>query len=234
MNSKKPYELEICIDSLESAIAAQHCGADRVELCGRLDLDGLTPDIDLIQQCRDSIDIELHVMIRPEAGDFTADSRQLDLMLKSIRQCLAMGVDGVVFGILNNNKGLDVSAISELLSTAGNMNVTFHRAFDVCKDPFLVLDQLIQLGIYRLLTSGQKETAIEGIDLIQELSSKSGQEIGIMVGSGVNASNIPQFWKLGIRQFHFTSHMADANGKLIFDPSKTLAAKSVLDKLCDT
>jgi copper homeostasis protein len=234
LNSQKPYELEICIDSLESAIGAQESGADRVELCGRLDLDGLTPELEVIKKCRDLIDIGLHVMVRPNAGEFTVSEEQLALMLTTIDQCKSIGVNGVVFGALDSGKNLDIEILNRLQSSSSELSVTFHRAFDVCQDPLKTFDELGDLKVDRLLTSGQGNTALEGIELIQELNSSTGQYPSIMVGSGVSADNIPEFWNVGIRQYHFTSHVVDANGKLIFDPAKTLAAKSVLESLCDT
>lgn len=234
MNPVKPYELEICIDSLESAIGPQQCGADRVELCGRLDLDGLTPELELIKKCRDSIDIGLHVMVRPDAGEFTVSEEQLAVMISTIDQCKSIGVDGVVFGALNMCKNLDINSLKNLLKASGEMSVTFHRAFDVCQEPLKTFDALCNLKVDRLLTSGQGNTAMEGVGLIQELTSRKGRELKIMAGSGVNASNIPQLWEVGVRQFHFTSHVLDANGKLIFDPAKTLAAKDVLESLCES
>ena len=234
MNSRKPYELEICIDSVESAIGAQKCGADRVELCGRLDLDGLTPELELIKRCRGSLNIELHVMVRPYPGEFTVSEKQLVIMLETIDQCKLIGVDGVVFGVLNSDKNVEYNTLNSLLKATGNLSLTFHRAFDVCREPMKTLDELSGLGIDRLLTSGQEKTAIEGIRLIQELTSRKHAQTKIMVGSGVNATNIPQLWNVGVRQFHFTSHVEDANGKLIFDPAKTIAAKDVLESLCDT
>lgn len=234
MNSSKPYELEICIDSIESAAGAQKCGADRVELCGRLDLDGLTPEIELIKKCRDKLDIGLHVMVRPNPGEFTVSEEQLATMLKTIDQCKLIGVDGVVFGVLSTDKTVEFNILNELLRASDDLSVTFHRAFDVCREPLKAFSSLSVLGIDRLLTSGQENTAIDGVELISELNSKGRNNLKIMVGSGVNATNIPKFWEVGIRQFHFTSHVQDANGKLIFDPAKTTAAKDVLDSLCDT
>jgi copper homeostasis protein len=231
---RNPYEIEICVDSLESAIGAQECGADRVELCARLDLDGLTPEIELIQKVRDALDIDVHVIIRPISGSFEASVLVLEVMLRSIEACHEIGVDGIVAGVLNKDRSIDMEGLAELKNGAFGKNFTFHRAFDVCKNPNTTLDQLMSFKINRLLTSGQADQAINGIDLIGRLVQQSEGKTGIMAGSGVNASNIPALWNVGVRQFHFTSHVANAKGKLIFDPSKTRAVKDVLESLCDT
>lgn len=229
-----PYEIEVCIDSVESAIGAQKCGADRVELCSRLDLDGLTPDWEIVKKCRDEIGISLHVMIRPEPGPFTASDGQLESMIRSIESMMSIGVDGVVFGVLDENNLLVTSTLNKLMQASVGLSTTFHRAFDVCKYPLETLRKLKTQGVNRLLTSGQKPTAIEGMEMIGKLVDVAGDQIGIMAGSGVNASNIPLLWNVGVRQFHFTSHVADDTGKLIFDPAKTTAAKEVLERLCDS
>ena len=234
MNFHNAYEIEVCVDSVESAIGAEKCCADRVELCSRLDLDGLTPDLEIVKKCRDEIDISLHVMIRPESGPFTATEPQLELMIRTIEAMRKIGVDGVVFGILNKNNQLVPSVLSRLMEASVGLSVTFHRAFDVCQDPLETFRKLKMQGVNRLLTSGQKPSAIEGIDLIGELVDAAGDQVGIMAGSCVNGSNIPLLWNVGVRQFHFTSHAADAKGTLIFDPTKTTAAKEVLERLCDS
>lgn len=230
----KPYEIEVCVDSLESALGAQECGADRVELCARLDLDGLTPEVELIKKVRDAIDIDLHVIIRPRSGDFTASVLVLEAMVRSIEKCQEIGVDGIVAGVLNEDRSIDMEGLAELKNAAYPKAFTFHRAFDVCNDPLMALDQLKSYSTKRLLTSGQAYKAPEGLDMIKQLVERSEGKIAIMAGSGVNAENIPALWDVGVRQFHFTSHVADAKGKLIFDPAKTKAAKAALDQLCAT
>ena len=228
----KPYEIEVCVDSLESALGAQDSGADRVELCARLDLEGLTPDMELIKQCRDKLDIDLHVIIRPRSGGFEASVLTLDVMVRQIEKCREFGVNGVVAGVLNEDLTVNAEALAELRNEAEGMSFTFHRAFDVIPDPLAAFDIIKNFNADRLLTSGQCAEAIAGKDLIGQLVERSNGDVGILAGSGVNASNIPALWDVGVRQFHFTSHVADAKGKLIFDPAKILAAKDVLEKLC--
>lgn len=221
----------MCVDSVESAIAAQNCGADRVELCTRLDLDGLTPDRGLIQKTLDAIDIGLHVIIRPREGDFTVSEQELMQMVSSIEYCKEIGVDGVVFGVLNEDGSLNQLATKKLIEVAGGMTNTFHRAFDVCVEPKRVFEQLNKLGINHLLTSGQAEKAIDGIDLISELASLEA-EMKIMAGSGVNESNVLQLCHAGVRQFHFTSHKQNGQGMNDFNEDKTRMIIRKLEAEC--
>ena len=222
----------MCVDSVESAIAAQECGAMRVELCARLDLDGLTPELQLIKQTRQSISIDLHVIIRPREGDFTASEEELNQMLSSIQECKELGVDGVVVGVLKSDNSLDLESMKTLVEASKPMSVTFHRAFDVCHNPMQVFELLQGLGINRLLTSGQAYKAINGVSMMEQLFSSIGN-VGIMAGSGVNAQNIPTLWKTGVRQFHFTSHKQNKEGNNVFDREKMNAAKQALEALCD-
>jgi copper homeostasis protein len=222
----------VCVDSVESAIAAQECGAMRVELCARLDLDGLTPKLQLTRQTRQSISIDLHVIIRPREGDFTASAEELNQMLSSIQECKELGVNGVVVGLLKSDNSLDLEAMKTLIEAAKPISVTFHRAFDVCHNPMQVFEQLQGLGINRLLTSGQADKAINGVSMMEQLVASIG-DIDIMAGSGVNAQNIPTLWKAGVRQFHFTSHKQNKEGKNVFDRGKMNAAKQALEALCD-
>ena len=193
----------------------------------------MTPNSDLIKLTRQSISIDLHVIIRPREGDFTASEEELNQMLQSIQECKTIGVDGIVVGVLKTNGTLDVKSMNLLVEAAKPMSVTFHRAFDVCTNPLSVFEQLQSLDIQRLLTSGQAKKAIEGVPLIKQLIS-SKQKVSVMAGSGVNAENIPALWNAGVRQFHFTSHTQKIGGKNEFDREKTLAAKTVLEALCDT
>lgn len=217
---------------MESAIAAQNCGADRVELCARLDLDGLTPSEDLILKTREAIDIDLHVIIRPREGDFSISEKELQQMIASIAFCKKNGVDGVVLGGLTDDRSLDVEVTQILVDAARPMSVTFHRAFDVCQNPKRVLGQLNDLGIDRLLTSGQAQKAINGIDVISQFVEVAYNQIGIMAGSGVDASNVEQLWNVGVRQFHFSSHKPNETGINVFDSQKTELVLRKLNKLC--
>ena len=226
----RKFELEICLDSSHSAGEAQRLGADRVELCARLDLDGLTPSDELIASTRDAISIGLHVIIRPREGNFHYSSQEVDQMIASIESAKKLGADGIVSGALKADGSLDVETTQILIEASKGCTFTFHRAFDVCLQPLEVLQQLESMGVDRLLTSGQGKTAIEGIDLLREMQSQV-TTLGIMAGSGVNASNIPALWESGIRQFHFTSHLPGPDGLNIFNPEKMEAALRTLNRL---
>ncbi|MEM9023698.1 MAG: copper homeostasis protein CutC [Bacteroidota bacterium] len=227
----KPYEVEVCVDSAESALEAERLGADRVELCARLDLDGLTPSPELIARTRAAISIGLHVIIRPREGDFHYTASELDVMCDSIRMALDLGADGIVSGALTADQRLDLDATTRLIKAAQGKTFTFHRAFDVCQQPLVALAALDKLGVQRLLSSGQAPKAIEGVATLQRLvDTKS--TTAIMAGSGVNADNIPALWEAGIRQFHFTSHRPGPSGQNVFDSEKTQRAIETLNRLC--
>lgn len=183
-------KLEVCIDSLESALAAQEGGANRVELCGDLASDGTTPSYGLIAEARKQLTIGLHVMIRPRGGDFCYSELEFEIMKRDIEQAKALHVDGVVFGILIHDNRVDISRMKALIDIAKPMKITFHRAFDIVQDPMQAMEEIIQLRIDRILTSGQKPTAREGLPLIKQLVDASNDRIVIMPASGVTLENI--------------------------------------------
>src|ERR1035437_6922239 len=162
------FKIEICTDSVESAIEAQNAGADRIELCNNLPEGGTTPGIGLIKSARDNLTIGLHVIIRPRGGDFLYSANEYDIMKREIDACGECGVDGVVIGILEPGGAIDIERTAKLIEYARPMSATFHRAFDVCIDPLKGLEAAIDSGVKRLLTSGQRNTANEGRLLIKE------------------------------------------------------------------
>jgi copper homeostasis protein len=182
--------LEACIDSVEAAIAAQKGGAKRVELCADLLEGGITPSSGTIQLARQRIDIGLNVMIRPRGGDFCFSDIEFGVMKLDIERAKGLGADGAVIGILNQDGSIDKERTRELVELARPMSVTFHRAFDMSRDPYEALDDLIELGLDRILTSGQDFTALEGLDLITELIERAGDRIIIMPGGGITERNI--------------------------------------------
>lgn len=201
-------QIEVCIDSIESAIASQKGGAQRVELCDNLFEGGTTPSAGCIQVVRKNIDIELFVMIRPRGGDFLYSDLELEIMKQDIEFAKASGADGVVFGLLNPDGTIDKKRTAELIQLARPLGVTFHRAFDMTPDPIQALDDLLDLGVDRLLTSGQEATAFEGADLIGELVKKAGDKMSIMVGGGISEKNISKIKNItGCREFHVTGRM---------------------------
>ncbi len=201
---KKPF-LECCVDSVESALAAKQGGADRLELCANLLIGGTTPDIHLYRRIREKCDILINVLIRPRFGDFCYSDEEFEIIRRDVRQFCEEGADGVVIGILKPDGSLDVERMALLMEDAGNMQVTLHRAFDVCADPMLALQQAKQLHIDTILTSGQKNTALEGADLLCELVKAAGNDLDILIGSGVKDSVIEVLApKTGASSFHMS------------------------------
>lgn len=184
------YILEACVDSVESALEASRGGADRLELCGNLIIGGTTPSIALFRQIRKQCNIKIHILIRPRFGDFCYTEDEFEIICNEVQMFREAGADGIVIGILKEDGTLDLERMKRLMEIAGDMSVTLHRAFDVCRDPFETLENAKALGIHTILTSGQKNTCIEGKDLLKELVSRAGTEIDIMIGSGVNAEVI--------------------------------------------
>jgi len=155
------FKLEICVDSIESAINAQVAGAHRIELCDNLPEGGTTPSFGMIASVRANLSIGIHVIIRPRGGDFLYSDTEFDIMRRDIEMCGEAGVEGVVIGILRTNGSVDTERTSKLVELAQPMSVTFHRAFDLCSDPFSGLQEIIETGASRVLTSGQKNTVPE-------------------------------------------------------------------------
>lgn len=182
--------LEICAGSLYSALAGQAGGADRIELCDNLEQGGTTPSPGIIKQAVKLLEIPVFVLVRPRPGDFLYSEEEFQAMKEDILFCKAHDVKGVVLGILDRKGHIDLERTAELVELARPMQVTFHRAFDRAADPFRALEEIISLGIERILTSGQMNTAMEGSALIRELIRKSAQRIVIMPGSGINEGNV--------------------------------------------
>jgi copper homeostasis protein len=186
------FKLEICVDSVESAINAQAAGADRVEFCDNLTEGGTTPGFGSIVSARSNLDIGLHVIIRPRGGDFLYSDLEFDIMRRDIEICGECGVDGIVTGILLAGGNIDVDRTAKLFEFAYPMSTTFHRAFDMCSDPVQGLEDVIAAGASRLLTSGLKNNAQDGIELIRQLVIQSDERIIIMPGGGIDETNIAQ------------------------------------------
>jgi copper homeostasis protein len=198
--------LEMCIDSVESAIGSQSGGADRVELCDNLLEGGTTPSAGTIALTRRHIDIALNVIIRPRGGDFCYSDVEFEVMKHDIETAKRLGANGVVIGLLRPDGAVDVERTCMLVQMARPLSVTFHRAFDVCRDPFQALDDLMQLGIDRVLTSGQEPSVMEGIDLIAELVRRAGDRIIIMPGAGVTERNVAKVVAItGAKEVHVFS-----------------------------
>jgi copper homeostasis protein len=197
------YIIEIATTDFTTTKSAVEGGADRIELCAALSEGGITPSYGLIKQCRKSFDVALFPIIRPRAGDFLYTAEEFELMRKDILLCKESGCDGVVIGLLNRDGSIDLLRTAQLVDLAYPLEVTFHRAFDRCKEPLKALEQLIEIGCQRILTSGQMPTAPEGVDLIAELIQQADDRIIIMPGSGVREENIKMIAdKTGAVEFH--------------------------------
>lgn len=199
------FKVEICVDSVESAIMAQNAGADRIELCDNLYEGGTTPGYGTIKLSGENLNIGLNVIIRPRGSDFLYSDPEYDTMRRDIDICGECGADGIVLGILRSDGTIDVERCAKLIEFAYPMSTTFHRAFDLCSDPVKGLEDVIATGAHRLLTSGQKNKAQEGVVLIQELVSQAGKRIVVMPGGGINETNIRMIATItGAKEFHMT------------------------------
>lgn len=211
--NREEFKFEICANSVESCLAAQEGGADRVELCAGIPEGGTTPSYGEIKQARKLLTkTKLHVIIRPRGGDFLYTPLELERMEEDIRICRELGVDGVVFGCLTEEGEIDREANRRLVELARPMSVTFHRAFDRTADPMKALEDIISLGCNRILTSGQQPKAIDGISLLAQLEKKLKEyplpPIQLLAGSGVNEENIRQiFDATGIHEYHFSARV---------------------------
>lgn len=198
--------LEICANSVVSCLAAQEGGAYRVELCAGIPEGGTTPSYGDIALASELLDIQLHVIIRPRGGDFLYSELEHEIMLKDIEIARELGANGVVFGCLTAEGDVDMERTRELIEASYGMSVTFHRAFDMCRDPFKSLEDIISLGCDTILTSGQMPKAAQGIELIKQLVEKAGDRIEIMPGSGINAENIATIaGGTGAQVFHLSA-----------------------------
>lgn len=198
--------LEIVVYNIESALKAQEGGADRIELCDNPGEGGTTPSFGIIESVRQNVNLDVYVMIRPRGGDFHYTNYEFHSMKRDIYQCQRISVDGIVFGILNADGTLDKKRCKELIEKARPLKVTCHRAFDMTRDPFEALEDCIEVGFDRILTSGHRTTACLGADLIGELIKKSNGRIAIMPGSGVNENTVEDIVRTtGAKEIHFSA-----------------------------
>jgi len=219
--------VEICVDSIESAIAADRGGADRIELCSSLIEGGVTPSAGLIATVLGKVSLGVFVMIRPRAGDFLYTPDEFKAMERDILMAKQLGADGVVFGILNKDGSVDSTRVKRLVEVARPLKVTFHRAFDVSRELSKSLDELMGAGVDRVLTSRGEQTAELGKARIAELKRQAGDRIALMAGSGINEHNASQLIAAtGIREIHASlrtavpSPMRYRNEKVSFSPEQ--------------
>ena len=197
--------IEVCTDGFDLSNDAIHAGASRIELCASLAEGGITPPLSLTEKLCISAGAPVHVMIRPRGGDFLYTDHEFELMRADILHAKKAGASGVVFGILLADGSIDIMRCEVLVQLARPMKCVFHRAFDMTSDPFLALEEIITLGFDTLLTSGQRQTAEDGLEMIRELVKRARERIEVMAGGGVNASNVMLLHEAGVRAFHFTA-----------------------------
>ena len=184
--------LEVCVDSTESALAAQEGGASRLELCGNLVIGGTSPSFCLFQEVQVAVDLPVHILIRPRYGDFCYTEHEFHVMLKEVEMFRSLGAQGIVIGVLHPDGTLDLARMRQLMQAAGDMSVTLHRAFDLCADPFAAMEQAKELGIHTILTSGQQNSCSQGKELLRQLVSHEDGRITIMIGGGVNPDTLKE------------------------------------------
>lgn len=252
-NILKDYILECCVDSVESALEAQKGGANRIELCSALVIGGLTPSVALFQRVKELLDIKIHVLLRPRFGDFCYTDYEHEIIKEEVRKFRELGADGVVIGTLKPDGTLNMEQMTELVKEAGEMSITLHRAFDMCKDPIETLENVKELGIHTILTSGQKNSCINGTQLLSELVRKADNKVDILIGGGVDAAVIEELHNnTGATSYHMSGKVtidskmeyrkedvsmgvASMNEYEIWRTSsdRVSAAKRILDKIRD-
>lgn len=205
--------LEVCVDSVESAVSAAAGGATRLELCANLVIGGTSPDEDLFRMVRERVDIPIRALLRPRFGDFLYTEEEFELLRRQVSRFSALGADGVVIGVLKPDGTLDEPRMAELIALAKGCGVTLHRAFDVCRDPFQALEAAKRLGIDTILTSGQQASCTQGAALLKELVKKSEGAPQILIGAGVSAEVIRTIGQMtGADAFHLSGKRTQASG----------------------
>ncbi len=220
--------LEACVANIESAIAAEDAGADRIELCNVLGAGGITPSYGIIEKVKKIISIPVHVLIRPREGDFLYSNDEFDTMIRDIEVCKELGVAGIVTGILKENGSVDLERCRKLIACAKPMSITFHRAFDLTADAFTSMEEIIGLGCHRILTSGQRASAMHGASLISGLIKQANGRIIVMPGGGINEKNIVSLRKTsGANEFHLSARMMKPSTMLYRNEFVTMSGEDV-------
>ncbi|MEE6486324.1 hypothetical protein FKM82_014573 [Ascaphus truei] len=207
------FLMEVCVDSVESAVNAERGGAGRIELCANLLEGGTTPTIGVLQVVKQYVQIPVYVMIRPRGGDFLYSDREVEVMKADIRLAKIHGADGLVFGALTEDGRIDTELCMELLAVSRPLAVTFHRAFDMVYDPAVAMETLISLGFERVLTSGCDSSALEGLPLIKRLVEQAKGRIIVMPGGGITERNLQRILEgAGVQEFHCSARSTRDSG----------------------
>ncbi|MCP4802069.1 MAG: copper homeostasis protein CutC [Flavobacteriaceae bacterium] len=228
-------KLEICANSYDSAITAEKFGADRIELCSEISNGGITPSYGMLTRVIDNISIPAFVLIRPRSGNFVYSNQEFEIMKQNINLCKKLGYQGIVSGVLNSNNSIDSKRTRVLVELAKPLKFTFHRAFDCVNSPDIALNQLCELGVDRILTSGQAPTAEAGLKQLKRLQKKSFGKIILLPGGGINSSNVEQFKKAGFAEIHTSASSKKLSKSSLFsaeitysDPDKI---KAILNEI---
>jgi len=220
-------KIEICANSYRSANNAQKAGADSIELCSELAVGGITPSYGLLKRVMDDLTIPVNVLIRPRSGNFTYDDAEFDAMKSDIELCKKLGCNGVVTGVLNKDFTVDIGRTKALIDLSRPMSFTFHRAIDWTIDPNVAIEQLTDLGVDRVLSSGQENNALKGITLLEQLQWKVENRLIILPGGGINKDTILQFKKAKFKEVHFS---ATALYKTIEAPKVSMHTERFFDE----
>jgi copper homeostasis protein len=236
--------LEVCVDSVESAVAAELGGAGRVELCAELEHGGITPSMGMIKSVREKVSLQIHVMIRPRVGDFCYSQSEFELMKRDVQETKKIGIDGLVFGILTSKGTIDIARTGILIQLARPLSVTFHRAFDETVDLFAAISDLTQLGIDRVLTSGGKPSVDAGMKTLADLVRKAGSSIKVLAGGGITVENVADVVeKTGVNEIHALTSVSRtvisspsgskrfSSPRMVVDPNKVRTMVDILQGL---
>jgi copper homeostasis protein len=227
--------LEICANSYQSAKNAQTAGAHRIELCQELSVGGLTPSYGLLKNVINQLTIPIFVLIRPRSGDFVYAESEFDIMKQDISLCKEFGVQGIVSGVLNKNKTIDVVRTKELVELSRPLPFTFHRAFDELDNPIQGLNELIGLGVDRVLTAVQESSAVDGLPLLMQLNEIARGRLTILPGGGINAKNAAVFKTKGFAEIHASASVQISQDQGLFSAPQTVSdlktIKAILDAL---
>lgn len=228
-------KLEICANSYQSAKNAQEAGAHRIELCQELSVGGITPSYGLLKKVIEELDIPVFVLIRPRSGNFVYSDDEFQIMKTDIQLCKDLGCKGIVSGVLKPDNKLDVERTKVLIELSKPLPFTFHRAFDEVNNPKESLEQLIDLGVDRVLTSGQESSAEKGLELIQELHRISNNRIMILAGGGINSKNVELFKEADLSEIHASASSIKKDDDGMFSVSMTFSdpikIKAILDAI---
>lgn len=227
--------LEICANSYQSAKNAQEAGAHRIELCQELSVGGITPSYGLLKQVVDTLSIPVYVLIRPQSGDFVYSDSEFDIMKQDIQLSKTLGCGGIVSGVLNNDNTIDIERTKDLVELSKPLAFTFHRAFDCVDNPSKALEQLIDLGVDRVLTSGQETSAKKGLNVLKQLHEQANGRITILAGGGINSDNARLFKDVGLNEIHASASSTIQSDESLFSApltySDTKKIKAILNAI---